>query len=335
MLDLKAPEISCALQAVLQASWLARLIQSELAAPALSKQDRSPVTVADFAVQALASFFISKYFPDDALMGEEDSQALKTPQSSPQLAQATRYLKTIIPSASNQQVCDWIDRCASQPQGRYWVIDPIDGTKGFLRGGQYVIALALIEAGEVALGALGCPNLPLDNKRQTPGALFIAARGAGCWQAAMPEDQQTNPANLTWHLQRVSAQADPAQARLMCSFEASHTNLQALDRLAEHLHMKPSPLRLDSQVKYALLAAEQGDILIKPPPAEEPAYQENIWDHAAGMLVVEEAGGKVTDLDGKPLDLIAGRKLVNNRGILASNGYLHSAFLEAIRALEI
>ncbi|MFW6032399.1 MAG: inositol monophosphatase family protein [Phycisphaeraceae bacterium] len=62
-------------------------------------------------------------------------------------------------------------------------------------------------------------------------------------------------------------------------------------------------------------------------------YREKIWDHAAGAIVVEEAGGKVTDIEGKPLDFSRGRKLENNRGVIATNGPIHDAVLEAVGAV--
>ena len=61
---------------------------------------------------------------------------------------------------------------------RYWTIDPIDGTKGFLRGDQYAVALGLIEDGEVVAGVLGCPNLPA-SEGGAVGSLFAAVRGEG------------------------------------------------------------------------------------------------------------------------------------------------------------
>jgi 3'(2'), 5'-bisphosphate nucleotidase len=68
---------------------------------------------------------------------------------------------------------------------------------------------------------------------------------------------------------------------------------------------------------------------------KQPDYREKIWDQAAGSLLVEEAGGKVSDLNGKDLDFNAGRTLLNNRGILASNGHLHREALQAIRAIKV
>ena len=62
---------------------------------------------------------------------------------------------------------------------RYWTLDPVDGTKGFLRHDQYVVALALIEHGRPVLGVLGCPNLPCDlrSPEQGKGCLLTAVKG--------------------------------------------------------------------------------------------------------------------------------------------------------------
>ena len=64
-------------------------------------------------------------------------------------------------------------------------------------------------------------------------------------------------------------------------------------------------------------------------------YQEKIWDHAAGVLVVTEAGGRVTDVFGQALDFGHGRVLAANRGVIVTNGHVHNAVLEAIAALGI
>jgi 3'(2'), 5'-bisphosphate nucleotidase len=65
-----------------------------------------------------------------------------------------------------------------------------------------------------------------------------------------------------------------------------------------------------------------------------PNYREKIWDQAAGSIVIEEAGGRITDLKGKALDFTAGRTLTNNRGILASNAHLHTLALNALQTIS-
>jgi len=61
------------------------------------------------------------------------------------------------------------------------------------------------------------------------------------------------------------------------------------------------------------------------------AYVEKIWDHAAGFILVEEAGGKVTDLNGNPLDFSQGKTLAKNKGIIATNGKLHDIVISAVQ----
>ena len=80
----------------------------------------------------------------------------------------------------------------------------------------------------------------------------------------------------------------------------------------------------------SLLAAGRGDMLVRLLSSRQPDYKEKIWDQAAGSIVVEEAGGRITDLHGRALDFTRGRTLAENRGVLASNGFLHTAGLEAL-----
>ena len=322
------------MHATRRAAMLVRQVQRELVMPALAKEDRSPVTVADFTIQALVTGLLEQAFPGDALVGEENADALRQPDGSEMLAQVTAYVRQELPGATPEQVCDWIDRGQSQPGKRYWVLDPVDGTKGFLRGGQYAVALALLEGHQVKLGLLGCPNLA-DGWRESydgPGTLAVAQRGHGTWISGLGDG---TPAAAKSFLQvRVSPQTDPQLARLLRSYEASHTNTGILDRLAEKLNITAPALRLDSQAKYSILAAGHSEAILRVPPDDQPGYREKIWDIAAGALVVEEAGGQTSDLDGKQLDFSAGRQLSHNRGILVTNGKLHSAFIVALGKLQ-
>jgi 3'(2'), 5'-bisphosphate nucleotidase len=67
------------------------------------------------------------------------------------------------------------------------------------------------------------------------------------------------------------------------------------------------------------------------PSPKSPNYRENIWDHAAGAIVVEEAGGRVTDMHGQPLNFADGSKMTENRGVVVSNGVIHETVLAALR----
>jgi len=325
MFNTTTPEVRFAIQAVQQAALLVRQVQAELVSPALTKDDRSPVTVADFASQALVARLLSQAFADDPLVAEEDSAALLAQGSEQDLQLVTQFVTRVAGPTEPRQVCAWIDRGRSNSANRFWTLDPIDGTKGFLRGDQYAVALALIQGGQVQIGALGCPNL-VDG--QTPnfngsGSLVIAVRGKGTWTTSLESPGAFQPL-------RVSAQSDPSQARLLRSFESGHTNLSQIDRFAEALEIHTAPLRMDSQAKYAVLAAGGGDLLLRLIAPSKPDYREKIWDQAAGALVLEQAGGQISDLDGKSLDFSAGRTLANNRGVLASNGTLHAPALATL-----
>ncbi len=325
MLD-QTPEVKFSIDAVHQAALLVKRIQMEQDPAAITKGDLSPVTIADFASQALVGRLLREQFPEAVLVAEEDSAALRAPAGKSALAEVTKALTPQVPGLTAAQVCAWIDIGAGMPSGSFWTLDPIDGTKGFLRGDQYAVALALIEGGQVQIGVLGCPNLT-DGFRLDPGgpgSLVVAVRGQGTWVTGLD-----TPAS--YNRLRVSDLRDPSKARLMRSYESGHTNTGQIDELATALGVNAEPVRMDSQAKYAVLAAGKGDLLLRLLSPSKPDYQEKIWDQAAGSLIVEEAGGQVTDLRGGVLDFSYGRTLAANRGVLASNGLLHPS---ALRGLE-
>jgi 3'(2'), 5'-bisphosphate nucleotidase len=99
--------------------------------------------------------------------------------------------------------------------------------------------------------------------------------------------------------------------------------------VARILGITDEPLRMDSQAKYAVVARGDASLYLRLPNGD---YRENVWDHAAGSLVASEAGGRVSDADGLPLDFTTGRKLTRNRGIVACAGPIHDAVLEAVRS---
>jgi 3'(2'), 5'-bisphosphate nucleotidase len=308
---------------------MVRRIQQELVVSSLSKDDKSPVTVADFAAQALVAHLLAERFPEAVLIGEEQADALRSDGGRGMLAQVVRYLGNDIPGITAERALELIDRGAGEPPGRFWTLDPVDGTKGFLRQNQYAVALALIEEGQVQLAALGCPELEAA-KRPAPGgvgSILVAMRGQGAWSLPMGE------ATVRVPQLRVSGIDNPAKARVLRSFEKSHTDASGIDQLAANLGISAEPVAMDSQAKYAVLAAGGAEILLRLLSPSRPDYREKIWDQAAGSLVVEEAGGRVTDLDGKHLDFSQGRTLAGNRGIVATNGKLHDAVLQALRAI--
>ena len=330
MIDISNPKVKTALNAVRQAAILMRQIQRETVVSSLTKDDKSPVTVADFTTQAIIGRFLSQAFPDIPLVAEETSAALREPDEKETLTKVTQYVSKVIPDATSDAVCEWIDYGGAEHGEQFWVLDPIDGTKGFLRGDQYAVALALVEDGVVQIGVLGCPNL---REARIPdmegqGSLVLAVRGQGTWTTSMAEGDEQ------WEQLNVSKRNDSTQARLLRSFESGHTNVSQIDELADWLGVEVDPVRMDSQAKYAVLAAGGGEVIVRLLSPKRPDYREKIWDQAAGSIILEEAGGKLTDLSGKPLDFTQGRLLTNNRGVLATNGFQHEKVLQGLVAVR-
>jgi 3'(2'), 5'-bisphosphate nucleotidase len=133
---------------------------------------------------------------------------------------------------------------------------------------------------------------------------------------------------------RVSNIREMRDARFLRSVESSHTNLDQIGELAASLGVHAASVGLDSQAKYAVLAGGHADVLLRLLSPKKPDYRECIWDQAAGSLVVQEAGGRVTDLDGWPLNFGRGKRLEANRGVCATNGALHEAILSALEAMS-
>ena len=330
MLNFDRPETKFALSIVRQASLLVKQVQAEMVSTALTKDDRSPVTVADFASQALIGRALSETFPNQPLVGEEDSAELRQPAGRNILEQVAQFVSSFTPQATPENVCSWIDHGAGEPADQFWTLDPIDGTKGFLRGNQYAVALALIVNGQVQMGVLGCPNLE-EGYKPNPGGrgtLAISVRGEGAWLTSL-ENERDPFSEL-----HVSDTNVATQARLLRSFESGHTNIGQIDYFAQELRVEVEPVRMDSQAKYVLLALGKGELYLRLLSSKQPDYREKIWDQAAGSLIVEEAGGRVSDLYGRVLDFTTGRTLLNNRGILASNGILHDEALQALREID-
>jgi len=313
-------ELTDAVCAVRIASRVTRRLQAALGGVFLTKDDRSPVTVADYAAQALVSLVLPA---EDAIVGEETSPDLVTAEGREVMARVADAVRSELPGVAANQVGEAIDRCsnAGGATGRFWVLDPIDGTKGFLRGDQYAIALGLMEDGEVVGGVLGCPNLPSANGR---GCLFAAARGRGAWE--LPLDEDGPPRRIG-----VSSVADSTEAVFCESAVSMHSDRGGHAGIAERLGVTAAPVRMDSQCKYGAIARGDASIYLRLPSSA--TYREKIWDHAAGFIVVTEAGGTVTDAFGRKLDFSLGRTLETNRGVVATNGLLHRKVLAAAAAV--
>ena len=305
---------------VKEASELALAVQKEMVTPTtVEKADKSPVTVCDLAIQALVSRRLAEQFPNDALVGEESNDVFAGEDGQKLLSQVTGFVQRFEPSETPSSVASWIDRGRDEgDENRYWVLDPVDGTKGFLRRQQYAIALGLTIDKQPVLGALGCPCWQ-------DGTVYFASHGEGAYSIPLHGTDLT-----PIHVSDVS---DASLARVLRSVEKGHTNVGQIDYIVEKLNIQTDPVSIDSQVKYGVLASGGAEILLRLISPKAPNYKEKIWDQCAGVVVLQEAGGMVSDLDGMPLDFTHGRTLAENRGVCATNGKIHSAVLDAIAAV--
>lgn len=324
-----AQEKAVALEAVTAAAHLCQQVRQEQVEAAgkpqaLEKEDRSPVTVADFGSQALICRALAAAFPQDPIVGEEDAADLRSSDRAPQLEQVTRYVQTFAPEASPSAVLDWIDRGNGAVGDRYWTLDPIDGTKGFLRGDQYAVALALVVGGKVQLGVLACPALSFGGN--SPGLVFVAVRGQGAQMLPWSATGLGSPQRI-----QVVTGVDAPEFRMVESVESGHGDQGRQGRIAQAAGIHQPSIRMDSQAKYGAVAAGQAALYLRLPSPKTPDYREKIWDHGAGVMVIEEAGGQVTDIHGRELDFSLGSKLINNQGIVASNGTLHDRVIAALQ----
>jgi HAL2 family 3'(2'),5'-bisphosphate nucleotidase len=322
-----------AIKAVVQAGRLCRAVRAEVKPGVLDKKDRSPVTVADFGSQAIIGRSLEASFPGDPIIAEEDSAELQEPANAPILARVVHHVRSDLhdqgSDPSPDRVCGWIDRGKDQGYcDRFWTLDPIDGTKGFLRNEQYAIALALVVEGKVVVAVLACPNLVAEATTTSDrvGVVFTAAAGQGA--IAMPMDD--DPAGGSWRAIRVSDRNDAATARFCESVEAGHSDQGDSAAIAAHLGIVSPPIRLDSHAKYGVVARGAAEVYLRMPTSTN--YREKIWDHAAGSLIVQEAGGVVTDINGRVLEFHHGRELTANRGVVAANRHFHDRVLEALHA---
>lgn len=323
-------ELAAAIEAVRKAALLCSAAQAGLVPEEKhDKSDKSPVTVADYGAQALVLDTLAKAFPDDPAVGEEDSSDLRSPENAALFERVVEYVQKIDRSLDAPAILEAIDRGshAGGKEGRFWTLDPIDGTKGFLRKEQYAVALALIVNGEVALGVLGCPNLPVDphDEASEKGCLLYAVKGQGAFQAPLSKLAAAQPIS-------VDSVTDASLAVFCESVESGHTAHGRSEKIAARLGTSVPPFRMDSQCKYAAVARGQASVYLRLPT--RPGYEEKIWDHAAGVIVLQEAGGRVADTCGKTLDFSRGRSLSENKGIVACSGGVFPIVVDAVMATQ-
>lgn len=349
-------ELEIATLAVKRASLLTKKLSDGIAVTLKTgthiKDDKSPVTVGDYAAQALINHAIKLNFPSDNIVGEEDSESLR--DGSEEASRLSDRILQILEEAQNEtassndklgtlrtldEVYTGIDfgNYEGGSSGRFWALDPIDGTKGFLRGDQFAVCLALIEDGKVVLGVIGCPNLAeniISNEEQTGvvGGLFSAVQGLGSFYSPLFETNEFVPLSKQQQI-KMTEEVSPSKLKVMEGVEKGHSSHSTQGQIKELLgfdsaNVAKQTINLDSQVKYCVLAKGQADIYLRLPISD--SYREKIWDHAAGNILIYESGGQVGDISGTALDFGKGRFL-QSKGVIAANKQVFPAVIKAVK----
>jgi 3'(2'), 5'-bisphosphate nucleotidase len=324
MLGRRARDLDRAVAAVRAAAMaVARLgdPSSFAAAAVVEKGGRGPATVADLASQAvIVQALRAAEGAGVAIIAEESAEDVDALGGGPMwdlVVDAVRAVDARMAASDVRASLSNVDPPSSA--GRCWTIDPLDGTKGYLRGGQFAIALALLEEGVPVIGVLGLPRLPARGEGIGAGTVISAVLGRGAMQADLDGGRW---ARVTAHAWRPGL-----PIRLAGSVERAHSTTDSIEAALGALG-PVSAVRVDSQAKYGLVARGDADVYVRSSP--DRAYREWIWDHAAGALIAQEAGATVTDLRGRPLSFAEGRRLESAEGVLCAPPALHGAALSAL-----
>jgi 3'(2'), 5'-bisphosphate nucleotidase len=317
----------------------------------ITKKDKSPVSLADLGCQLIIKMHL-RNSGISQWIAEEDSDSFLSLKNSIADSDWKAFLLSIQQHGGIQDedtalaLLDAQSASGAKEPNLFWVLDPIDGTMGYLRGDQYAICLSLLDMnlGKVLLGVIGCPRLvlPLNNQEsncKNYGTIFHALESK---EGVFSERIVDIGGSISYH---VSDCQNPSE--LICCESVPSTGhskhgiwkeiykqlVQGSDQYQVSID-EPHIIQMDSQAKYCLVASGQAHVYIRWPL--DPKYIEKIWDHAAGALLVEQAGGKVTDLDGEPLIFNTGSDILErNRGILATCGEpIHSRIINSMKQLK-
>ncbi|KFA51424.1 hypothetical protein S40293_03276, partial [Stachybotrys chartarum IBT 40293] len=349
-----ANELRIAIGVVQKAAQLGQSIIASNDKGTVEKHDHSPVTVADFAIQALLVATFKAAFPDDVFVGEEDASDLR---AKPDLLDRVWGLLEGIGGdedaralcrlpRSKEHLCDLVDQCgANKPgRGRTWVFDPIDGTQNYVSRKLYAINIGLLLDGKQQLGVVGCPNMSIE-----AAAPFcdtdVDPTGTGCIIFAV-KDHGTHIRALPGSLADTPTRRLPRNSSSAIKFLTSTTVESCLPNIHEKIARSlstpyPNVDLLPWVLRWAVLALGLGNTTVWV--YKKRARYGKVWDHSGAMLLFEETGGKITDVHGKDIDLTVERKMVGNFGlskmsrydvlVTGSSGHLGTALMLSLPSL--
>jgi 3'(2'), 5'-bisphosphate nucleotidase len=233
--------------------------------------DVEPVTQADRIANELIVTGLKREFPGDGILAEES-----------------------------------VDTKRRLEKSRVWMVDPLDGTNGFIDGnGDFAVQIGLAEEGECVLGVV---YLPLT------GVLYRAVSGEGTWI----ERPQFEPEKA-----RTSDVKSLPTMRLAAS--RSHRSPR-MNKVVERFGFREEVQRGSVGIKVGLIIEKQCDVYIHLSPRTKQ------WDTCAPQVILTEAGGRMTDLFGYPLNYNV-PDVQNRDGLVASNGASHEQIIETLAPL--
>jgi 3'(2'), 5'-bisphosphate nucleotidase len=236
-----------------------------------SAEDREPVTQADKLANEIIVTRLRQEFPNDGILAEES-----------------------------------VDTSHRLDKSRVWMIDPLDGTTGFIDGnGDFAVQIGLTEDGECVLGVVYQP---------LTGVLYRAVRGGGTW-IERPEFEPVQG--------HVSDHQEISTMRLAAS--RSHRSPR-MDQVVQAFGLHEEVLRGSVGIKVGLIVEQQCDLYVHLSPRTKQ------WDTCAPEVILQEAGGRITDLFGRPLRYNHA-DVQNRNGVVASNGISHNRIVELLQPL--
>lgn len=305
-------EIEPMLRAVALASRLCHEVQTHYLSR-FTKNGHDVVTLADYGVQAILGKTIQEYFPDDGVIAEETAEHFTQALAPEQKERLATLVGEILGEAvSVEHIAGWLNHGKGRAAACTWVIDPVDGTRGFIAYKPYIIGVGMVESGKVMGGILGAPSY-------SGGKLFYA------WDGNAYERDMESGEDRTLLVSGSAAEIRP----VVNDIGLSIVEKQAIARqTAARAFDDPATDRIYALLEAYLMVAQGRADLFLCRPLNRCSVK--AWDHAAGVALVEAAGGKVTDLDGAALDFSTGETLTRNRGVVITNGHIHEVVLNGL-----
>jgi 3'(2'), 5'-bisphosphate nucleotidase len=286
----------------------------------VTKKDESPLTQADIVSQAIILSGLQREFPQDRILAEEE---IRQGELEALRNEASSVLEGMGLRDAQKRLESWVNYRGPHGGSRVWMVDPIDGTKGYRKGLTYAIALGLYYDGRPQFGCIAAPAFPWREGSSHETVIAYGGTGAGAFRIIA---DQGRPERI-----RVSDGTELARFRVVGS--RAHDQGDMCGRLMRRAGMS-TLIRMDGQAKYVMLACGLADVYIR---GSNPRFGIGYpWDHCAGQVILEEAGGTVTTFSGDPIPYGEGEdlRILDLDGLIASNGKRHDEILAMVRAIS-